>query len=172
MPRGIGRRCHKKTLPSNAQDGSNKGKSLIHLNVPLIEIPQDSLQYLLERSNPDYNINIFWGKIMLSKPESLISMKRIEIVIHEEFLDDLLKLFRDANVHGYTVIKKAGGLGSTGERDQDDFIMEQYNAVMLLVCEENQAEKLVTMLHPKLKDFGGMCLVSDCQRVLVSSGSY
>jgi len=103
---------------------------------------------------------------MSSKPESLISMKRIEIVIHEEFLDDLLKLFRDANVQGYTVIKKMGGLGSTGERDQDDFIMEQYNSIIFLACEESQAEKLVTMLHPRLEDFGGVCLVSDCQRVL------
>lgn len=102
---------------------------------------------------------------MLTEPESLVSLKRIEIVIHEERLDELLDLFREADVQGYTVIKKVGGFGSTGERDQDDFIMEQYNDVILLVCEESQAEKLVAMLHPKLKVFGGVCLVSDCQRV-------
>ncbi|MDP2223525.1 P-II family nitrogen regulator [Nitrosomonas sp.] len=102
---------------------------------------------------------------MLSEPESLVSLKRIEIVIHEESLDDLLDLFREADVQGYTIIRKVGGFGSTGERNQDDFIMEQYNDLLVLVCEESQAEKLVTMLHPKLKVFGGLCLVSDCQRV-------
>jgi len=109
---------------------------------------------------------------MLLKPEILISMKRIEIVVNEESLNDLIKLFRETNVRGYTVIKKAGGLGSTGERNPDDYAMEQNNAVMVLACEENQAEKLVTTLHPRLKDFGGMCLVSDCQWVTGPAASY
>ena len=102
---------------------------------------------------------------MLSEPESLVSLKRIEIVIHEESLDDLLDLFREADVQGYTIIRKVGGFGSTGERNQDYIFIEQYNDLIVLVCEESQAEKLVTMLHPKLKVFGGLCLVSDCQRV-------
>lgn len=102
---------------------------------------------------------------MFSEPESLVSLKRIEIVIHEESLEDLLNLFQEADVQGYTVIKKVGGFGSTGERDQDDFILEQYNDLIILVCEENQAEKIVAMLQPSLKDFGGVCLVSDCKRV-------
>jgi nitrogen regulatory protein PII len=108
----------------------------------------------------------FWRKIMLPDSESLVSMKRIEIIIHEESLEELLQLFQDANVHGYTVIKKVGGFGSTGERDQDDFILEQYNAMLVLVCNEYEAEKLISLLQPKLKDFGGMCLVNDCQRIL------
>ncbi|MBY0498730.1 MAG: transcriptional regulator [Nitrosomonas sp.] len=104
---------------------------------------------------------------MFSTPESFVSMKRIEIVIHEERLDDLIQLFHEAEVYGYTLIKKAGGFGSTGERDQDDFILEQYNAVLVLVCDKNQADKLLAVLQPKIKDFGGMCLISDCQRVSV-----
>ena len=109
---------------------------------------------------------------MVLRPEIIKSMKRIEIVINEESLDDVLTLFRDANVRGYTVIKKAGGLGSTGERDPDDYILEQPNVVMVLACDENQAEKVVTTLHPKLNDFGGMCLISDCQWVLGPTVSY
>jgi nitrogen regulatory protein PII len=135
------------------------------MTLTFFEISLDCFQCFLEDSNSDYDINIFWREIMLSEPESLVSLKRIEIVIHEERLEELLDLFREADVQGYTVIKKVGGFGSTGERDQDDFIMEQYNDVILLVCEESKAEKLVAMLHPKLKVFGGVCLVSDCQRV-------
>lgn len=109
---------------------------------------------------------------MVLRPEILKSMKRIEIVINEDSLDDLLKLFRDADVRGYTVIKKAGGLGSTGERDPDDYVMEQHNAVMVLACEEDQAEKVIMTLYPKLKDFGGMCLISDCKWILRPPSSY
>ena len=49
---------------------------------------------------------------MTLKPEILLSMKRIEIVVSEESLRELLDLFREAKVRGYTVIKRAGGLGS------------------------------------------------------------
>lgn len=93
----------------------------------------------------------------------LEKMQRMEIVINEEALDDLLSVLRDANVRGYTVVKKVGGLGSTGERDPNDYSLEQPNAIIVLICEEDQAEKIVTMLYPKLRGFGGVCVLSDCQ---------
>jgi nitrogen regulatory protein PII len=109
---------------------------------------------------------------MALRPEILISMKRIEIVIDEESLREVIKLLREANVRGYTVIKKAGGLGSRGERDPDDYVFEDENAVMVIACEEVQAEKIVNMLHPRLRDFGGMCILSDCQWVTGPERSY
>ncbi|MCE7913908.1 MAG: transcriptional regulator [Nitrosomonas sp. PRO4] len=90
-------------------------------------------------------------------------MKRIEIVINEDSLDDLLELFQEANVRGYTLIKKAGGFGSTGERDPDDYALQQNNVIVVLACEDEQAEKVIMAVYPKLKGFGGMCIVSDCK---------
>ena len=104
--------------------------------------------------------------------EILKKIIRIEIVVNEESLDSLIKLFRDANVHGYTIIKGAGGLGSTGERNPDDYILQQPNAIVVLACEENQAKSIIMILHTELKDFGGMCLVSECQWVLGPAASY
>jgi nitrogen regulatory protein PII len=109
---------------------------------------------------------------MTLKPEILLSMKRIEIVVSEESLRELLDLFREAKVRGYTVIKRAGGLGSRGERNPDDYVFVEENAVMVLACEESQAERIVTMLLPKLREFGGMCLISDCQWVIGPPPSY
>lgn len=103
---------------------------------------------------------------MLSDTEVYASMKRIEIIVHEESLEELIEIFEEANIKGYTVIKKVGGYGSTGERDQDDFILEQYNAAVLLVCDERQASHLLSILQPRLKEFGGICLINDCQRIL------
>jgi nitrogen regulatory protein PII len=109
---------------------------------------------------------------MTLKPEILLSMKRIEIVVDEESLRELVRLLREANVRGYTVIKGAGGLGSRGERNPDDYVFEDENAVMVLACEESQAERIVTMLLPKLREFGGMCLISNCQWVVGPPPSY
>ena len=91
-----------------------------------------------------------------------IAMKRIEIVVTEEELENLIKLLTSAGVRGYSYIKEVGGLGSRGVRRPDDVIWEEENAIMILACKEDQAEKIVDILRPKLKEFGGMCLVSDC----------
>ncbi|MBS0300197.1 MAG: transcriptional regulator [Proteobacteria bacterium] len=99
-------------------------------------------------------------------------MKRIEIVINEECLEELRKLLEEAGVRGFTVIKKAGGLGSTGERNPEDYALAENNAVIVLACEEKQAEKVITILHPRLKEFGGMCLISDCQWTIGPAASY
>ncbi len=109
---------------------------------------------------------------MIMRPDTLIAMKRIEIVIEEEALSELLELCRSVDVRGYTFIKHAGGLGSRGERRPDDYALEEKNAVVILACEEKQAERIITALRSKLKDFGGMCLVSDCEWVIGPAVSY
>jgi nitrogen regulatory protein PII len=109
---------------------------------------------------------------MALSTDILIPMKRIEIVVTDESLNDLIELFREAKVRGYTVIKKAGGLGSRGERNPDDYIFEEENAMVVIACEENRAESLIMMLHPRLGDLGGMCLISDCQWVKGPPVSY
>ena len=109
---------------------------------------------------------------MIMRPETLIAMKRIEIVVDEESLGDLLELCRSAGVRGYTTIKQAGGLGSRGERRPDDYALEEKNALVILACEEKQAERVVMTIRPKLKEFGGMCLVSNCEWVIGPAVSY
>lgn len=105
-------------------------------------------------------------------PDILKKMKRIEIVINEDSLEELIQLLRHANVRGYTVIKGAGGLGSTGERNPEAFALRESNSFLVLTCEEAQAEKIILTLQPKLKDLGGMCAVSDCEWVLGPQVSY
>ncbi len=109
---------------------------------------------------------------MVLPSEILISMKRIEIVINEDSLGELRELLERANVRGFTVIKKVGGMGSTGERNPDDYALAEKNAVVVLACEEKQAEKVIMAIHPRLKEFGGMCLISDCQWTIGPAASY
>jgi nitrogen regulatory protein PII len=123
-------------------------------------------------SNPDHHANVLGEEIMALRPEIVISMKRIEIVVDEESLRELTRLFRQAKVQGYTIIKGAGGLGSRGERNPDDYVFEDENAVMVIACEEAQAEKIIDLLQPRLREFGGMCIVSDCQWIIGPPRSY
>ena len=91
-----------------------------------------------------------------------IAMKRLEIVLGIEQLEDLMDLMEKTGVRGYTVIKNAGGYGSRGVRDPHDVLMEQENVMIVLACKEDQAQRVVNELRPALKGFGGMCLISDC----------
>jgi nitrogen regulatory protein P-II 1 len=104
------------------------------------------------------NIQSFSGEAM----NNTITMKRIEIVIDEEKLEELIALLGTVDVRGYTFIKNTGGLGSRGTRRPDDLFFEEHNAMVILACQEEQAQKVVSALRPRLKEFGGMCLISDC----------
>lgn len=109
---------------------------------------------------------------MALEPGMLLKMKRIDIVVTGESLEQVIRMFKDAQVRGYTVIKEAGGMGSTGERNPEDYVLREPNAVITVACEENQAEKIIKIMQPELKRFGGMCLVSDCQWVTGPAVSY
>lgn len=91
-----------------------------------------------------------------------IAMKRLEIVVGVEQLEQLTELLDRCSVRGYTVLKNAGGLGSRGVRDPGDVLMEQENVMVVLACKDDQAQKIVNELRPVLKSLGGMCLISDC----------
>lgn len=101
-----------------------------------------------------------------------IAMKRLEIVIDAEKLNDLIALLESAGVRGYSFIKNAGGLGSRGERRPDGLFLQEENAMVILACQEDQSQKVVAALSPKLKEFGGMCLISDCLWVEGPAVSY
>lgn len=101
-----------------------------------------------------------------------IAMKRFEIVIGVEQLEELMELLERTQVRGYTVIKNAGGHGSRGVRNPDDVLMEEENVVVVLACKEDQAQRVLNELRPAMKGFGGMCLISDCHWVEGPAISY
>ena len=104
--------------------------------------------------------------------ESTIAMKEIKIVIDEEKLEELIALLDEVGVRGYTFFKSGGGLGSRGTRRPDDIFFEEHNAMLILACLEPQAQKVLDVLRPRLKGFGGMCLISDCSWVEGPAVSY
>lgn len=103
---------------------------------------------------------------------STLPMKRIEIVIDAGKLEELIGLLMEAGAKGYTVIRKAGGLGSRGKRSPDVVLCDEGNAVVILACKEDQATRIAQGLRPRLKKFGGMCLISNCEWLEGPAASY
>lgn len=104
--------------------------------------------------------------------DKTIAMKRLEIVIGIEQLEELMTLLGKSKVKGYTLIKNAGGYGSRGTRDPHDVIMDDENVVVILACKDDQAQVIVAELRPVMKKLGGMCLISDCLWVEGPAVSY
>jgi len=95
--------------------------------------------------------------------ESTLPMKRIEIVIDAGKLEELIGLLMEAGAKGYTVIKRVSGLGSRGTRSPDVVLCDEGSAIVILACQEDQAVRIAQGLRPRLKKFGGMCLISSCE---------
>lgn len=96
---------------------------------------------------------------------SMVSMKRFEIVTGIEQFEQLTELLERSGIRGYSVIKNSGGYGSRGMRNPDDVLMPDENVSVILACKEEQAQKLLDELRPARKYLGGICLVSDCHRI-------
>ena len=93
------------------------------------------------------------------------SVKRIEMVLQQDIIEDVAKQLDALGISGYTVIRDVLGRGERGLRAGIGLGVFQYH-MMVLACDADQVGPVVEMLRPYLKRFGGMCLVSDAQWVI------
>lgn len=90
------------------------------------------------------------------------AIKKIEIIVDYLELARLLELIqKDGMAVDYTVIKEATGSGGRGNRTGDGLSGELTNSYLLIACPEDEAKRIVEIVRPILKRFGGVCLVSD-----------
>ncbi|MEE4661198.1 MAG: P-II family nitrogen regulator [Halieaceae bacterium] len=92
-------------------------------------------------------------------------VKRIEIIIDSLDIRMVLQELEDIGISSYSVIRDVIGSGDRGARSGDLLNDAMKNSYILIACDEEQAEKITEALRPKLKRYGGMCLVSDAQWV-------
>lgn len=94
-------------------------------------------------------------------------VKRIEIVVEEIELENVITELDRISVVGYTIVPHAGGRGERGVRYES--IQGLGNVLMTIACDETQAAKVIEAIRPILKRYGGVCLVSDAMWVIHDS---
>jgi hypothetical protein len=90
-------------------------------------------------------------------------VKRIEIVLPDVLLRDVLALLKQHGAGGWTVTRGLSGRGDRGMQSGDGGVGEVGNASVLVACPPDTATPLLEALRPLLARHGGMCLVSDAQ---------
>lgn len=94
-------------------------------------------------------------------------VKRIEIVIEEIELENVISELDHIGVVGYTIVPRAGGRGERGVRSES--VQGLGNVLMTIACDEPQAARVIGVIRPILKRYGGICLVSDAMWVIHDS---
>lgn len=95
----------------------------------------------------------------------MIGVKRIELVIEAHEKDRVIKLLDSIQINAFTIYKHVGGMGERGMRDESVFGDKFENVTFVIACEESRLTYVIETLRPVLKEYGGMCLVSDAMWV-------
>ena len=94
------------------------------------------------------------------------AIKKVEIIIGYLESPRLLEQIKEEGIAvGYTVVKEVVGSGRRGDRTGDGLSGELTNSYILIACSEDEAQRIVEIVRPVLKRFGGVCLVSDAMWV-------
>lgn len=96
---------------------------------------------------------------------TLQSVKRIEIILPQDAMAEVTGKLDALGVTGYSIITDVLGRGERGLRAGIGLGVFQYQ-YLLIACEEPQSGAIVETASPYLKRYGGLCLLSDTQRII------
>ena len=89
-------------------------------------------------------------------------MKRLDIILSERELDQVIDSLEKADVPGYTVTKHATGRGPERVVTEDmEFTGIGANAHVIIFCEEEIIKKLSEDLRAILNFYGGVAYISE-----------
>ena len=93
------------------------------------------------------------------------SVKRLEIITLSIQAERLALALVKAGAPGFTIIPHVQGRGNRGIRAADELTGVSENCAILVACPADMVESLVAIIRPTLRDFGGMCLLSDALEI-------
>lgn len=92
------------------------------------------------------------------------AMKRVEVILPEGAAEELIQAIETTGISGYTLILSVSGRGDRGSTL--NVFAQLDNSYLLMACAQEQLDRVVETIRPFLRQFGGICLVSDAQWVL------
>ncbi len=96
----------------------------------------------------------------------MINVKRIELVVQAIEMPLIQEILKKIDLHSYTYYKHVGGNGERGIREDLAFGEKFENITFIIACPEDKIASFIRLVRPLLKDYGGMCLISDALWVL------
>tara|TARA_Y100001968_G_C19021564_1_gene555381 strand:- start:83 stop:364 length:282 start_codon:yes stop_codon:yes gene_type:complete len=89
-------------------------------------------------------------------------MKRLDLIVSERELDQVLEALENANVPGYTVTKHATGRGPERVVTEDmEFTGLGANAHVIVFCEQEIIDRIRENIRSILSYYGGVAYVSE-----------
>lgn len=89
-------------------------------------------------------------------------VKRIEMIVPSLELSKVLDALKQIGISDYSIMRNVIGSGERGFADNDlGRILS--NDYILTTCSEVQEPQVVEIIHPILKQFGGICMISDAR---------
>jgi nitrogen regulatory protein PII len=116
--------------------------------------------FLLNKIDRTINLEESFSDMTLV-PESMETVKKVEIVINSLHTESALKILDSLKVSGYTVIEDTSGKGDRGVSCSDLDCVFSSRYILTVCTNEQQLEMLLEKLTPLLKKVGGICLVSE-----------
>jgi len=92
-------------------------------------------------------------------------LKKIEIIIESVKVRKIIEILESLSVSGYTVIEGATGRGASGLHDGLELTNVSHNSYFIIVAHEHKAEEIIHAVRPLHEKFGGICFVSNVDKV-------
>ena len=96
-----------------------------------------------------------------------IQLKKVEIIIEVIKTHKITRIIDELGLSGYSVIHGMGGRGANGTCDAQEVTDVLTNDCVIAICTEGQARELAEQVLPILKKFGGICYMSDVEKLVL-----
>ena len=93
-------------------------------------------------------------------------MKKVEIIVESVYINRLLKLLKENEINGYSIIDDVKGSGGHGLKTADDVSDILSNSYVFTVCEEEKLLNMQESIVKFIKKHGGKCIVSDATLII------
>lgn len=97
----------------------------------------------------------------------VVDQKKIEIIIEVVKTPKIIRLVDALGLSGYSIIHNVEGRGVHGMCDAQGVTDVLNNDYILIICTNKEAQLLLDEVAPILKKFGGICYISNVQRLNV-----
>ncbi len=102
----------------------------------------------------------------MNKEFSIKAVKRVEIVVSHNIINEILTKLDELQITGYTMVPEVAGKGDRGVLSLSNVGFGTYaNSYIIISCSSETAENIAREMYAYLSKFGGLCLISDSYQV-------